>query len=166
MTKTQLIEALMAFINQRSGIEFRNYWSGDHWNSKTDAREAFMSDYKPILRHGKHARRMLRAVELRDSITAENIIEATRAYAGRLQFVEKNGKVWVDYTTGQYFPTEYRNAACAVLAQCLWDYWHGCADCAKDGKETYQPGIVDVGAYIRKQARNEFGPAIARTWFN
>lgn len=105
-----------------------------------------------MLRHGKHARTMLRAVELRDSITAEMVLEASRsAYSGRLQFVERGGKVGVDYTTGQYFPTEYRNAACAVLASVLWHYWQaGC----KTGEE------------IRKRARAEFGPAIARTWFN
>lgn len=30
--------------------------------------------------------------------------------------------VGVGYCTGQYFPTEYRRAVCAVLASALWDY--------------------------------------------
>lgn len=146
-TKQQLIEALRRFINQRSGIKWDNYASGDFKAS----REAFMSDYRPILRHGRHARELLRAVELRDSITAEHLVEATRAYAGRLQFVENGQGVHVEYTTGQYFPTEYRNAACAVLASALWAYWR--PEC-KTGEE------------ISKQARKEFGSAIARTWFS
>ena len=148
MNKQALCNALYAFIGQRSGIEFGNYASGD-WKA---SREAFMGDYRPILRHGKHARIMLRAVELRDSITAEQIVEASKhAYSGRLEFVERNGKVAVDYTTGQYFPTEYRSAACAVLASVLWHYWQ--PDCK-------------TGDDIRKTARREFGRAIASTWFN
>lgn len=145
--KQQLIAALRAFINQRSGIDFRNYQSGD-WKA---SRESFLGDYRPILKHGRQARALLRAVELRDSITAEHLAEATRAYFGRLQFVENDNGVEVDYCTRQYFPTEYRNAACAVLAQCLWDYW----------RPDYK-----TGDEIRKQARREFGRAIASEWFN
>lgn len=146
-SKEQLLEALAKFINQRSGIEFGNYQSGD-WKS---SREAFMGDYRPILRHGRHARTLLRAVRVRDSLTAEHLIEATRAYSGRLQFKENESGVYVEYTTGQYFPTEYRNAACAVLASALWDYW------MPDYK---------TGDEIRRVARAEFGRAIASTWFN
>jgi hypothetical protein len=147
MKKEQMIEAMYKFINQRSGIDFRNYDTGDYKRT----REAFNSDYRPMMRHGKQARMMLRAVELRDGITAERLKEASRAYSGRLQFMERDGGVAIEYTTGQYFPTEYRSAACAVLAQCLWDYWR--PDC-KTGDE------------IRKQAAREFGRVIAATWFH
>lgn len=147
MNKQAMVNALRCFINQRSGIEFCNYQTGD-WKA---SQEAFLSDYRPMLKHGRHARTMLRAVELRDSITAENLLNASRAYSGRLQFVERGDKVGMDYTTGQYFVTEYRKAACAVLAQCLWDFW------AKDVKTAQE---------IRQQARAEFGRAIAQTWFH
>ncbi len=147
MNKQMMVEALYRFINQRSGIDYRNYQGGD-WKA---SREAFNGDYRPMLKHGRHARQMLRAVELRESVTAEMLLEASRAFMGRLQFVERDGKVAVDYTTGQYFPTEYRKAACAVLAQALWDYWR--PDC-KTGDE------------IAKQARREFGRGIAADWFN
>jgi hypothetical protein len=111
-----------------------------------------MGDYRPIIKHGRHGRTLLRAVEWRDSISAQDLIEATSAYSGRLQFqFNGNGKVHVSYVTGQYFPTEYRNAACAILAQCLWNYWR---PDAKDGAE------------IRKHARQELGRSIASTWFN
>jgi hypothetical protein len=59
--------------------------------------------------------------------------------------------VRVDYCTGQYFPTEYRAAACAVLATILWDYIS--PEC-KTGND------------IRKWARAEFGRGIASRWFN
>ena len=143
MTKDQIIKAIRAFVAQRSGIDGRNYGGN---------REAFMGDYRPILRAGRDARVLLAAVSGRDSITVENIIAATRTYSGRLQLVERDGAVAVDYTTGQYFPTEYRNAACAVLAQALWDY------AAASGHDT--------GPAIRKWARGEFGRGIASRWFN
>lgn len=142
MSKQAMIEALRHFINQRSGIDGRNYGG---------SREAFMGDYRPMLRHGAQARTMLQQVELRNSITAEDLLNASRAYCGRLQFREDNGSVSIEYTTGQYFPTEYRSAACAVLAQCLWDYW--AADCK-------------TADDIRAQARKNLGRGIAKTWFN
>jgi hypothetical protein len=146
--KQMMVEALHRFINQRSGIDYRNYAGGD-WKQ---SREAFNGDYRPMLKHGRQARALLRAVELRDSITAEMIQAATRAYCGRLQLVERNGSgVAVDYTTGQYFPTEYRSAACAVLATVLWDYW--------------QPDYK-TREEIQRQARREFGRGIASEWFN
>ena len=117
--KEQLCAALAAFIGQRSGIEWANYQSGD-WKQ---TRECFLGDYRPILRHGKHAREMLRFVRWTDGITAEMLKESTRAYSGRLQFIEReDGAVGVDYTTGQYFPTEYRSAACVVLSKAIWNY--------------------------------------------
>lgn len=184
MNKQAMLNALRAFINQRSGIDFRNYQSGN-WKQ---SRECFLGDYRPILRHGKHARTLLRAVELRDSITAEHILEASRnAYSGRLQWCPKqhhNSKtgeytgLW-EYTTGQYFPTEYRNAACAVLARVLWYFYRDCLG-KPDGKGKRIVGIGEfkqelefdtyagktAGEAIQSKARAEFGPAIARTWFN
>jgi len=148
MNKETIIKAMRAFIAQRSGIEWANYSSGDYKAS----REAFMGDYRPILRAGRDARVLLAAVSGRDGITAETILKATRAYCGRLQLVQRGDSVGVDYCTGQYFPTEYRNAACAVLATALWDY------ASTQGYST--------GNEIRKWARDEFGRGIASRWFN
>jgi hypothetical protein len=142
MTKAAMIEALSRFIAQRSGMDYRNYGE----------RESFLGDYRPILRHGRHARAMLGAIRWRDSITAERLIEASRAYSGRLQFIAReDGAVAMEYTTGQYFATEYRAAACAVMAQALWDYWR--EDC-------------ETGDDIRRQAKKELGRGIAQSWFS
>lgn len=140
-TKQQLIDALRAFINQRSGIDFRNY----------DSRESLMGDYRPMVKHGRHARQMLQAVAWRDSITAQHLIDATRAFSGRLQFKENGNGVSVEYTTGQYFCTEYRQAACAVLKQALWDFWR------VDHK---------TGNAIQRKAKIELGRGIAKEWFS
>lgn len=140
--KTTLIHALNAFISQRSGIDGRNYGG---------SREAFLSDYRQILKHGKQARQLLAFVSSR-SISAEDLILASQsAYSGRLSFVFRDDSAAVDYTTGQYFPTEYRAAACAVLARAVWEYFRtGC---------NYSPD------QIRKAARREFGRGIASAWF-
>jgi hypothetical protein len=174
-SKDQLCAALAAFIGQRSGIEFGNYQSGDWKHS----REIFNQDYRPILRRGRQARELLRFVRHCDSITAEMLIEGTRAYSGRLQFIQDGAEVRVDYCTGQYFPTEYRAAACAVLASCLWD-WLRRSMPAPDGKTTRGHGVgvfhhetehdsysgKTAGEWIRAAAAREFCRSIAREWFN
>jgi hypothetical protein len=148
MTKEQAVSAIRAFVSQRSGIEFRNYQSGD-WK---ESLEAFMGDYRPMLRAGRDARLLISAVSGRDAITADAIQKGTRAYCGRLQLVERDGAVAVHYCTGQYFPTEYRQAACAVLGTVLWDW---ALACGYDNREK-----------IQKWARQEFGRGIASRWFN
>lgn len=148
MNKQQIITAIRAFVSQRSGIEYANYQSGDY----KATREAFMGDYRPMLRAGADARVLLAAVSGRDGVTAEGIKAATRAYCGRLQIKARGESVEIDYCTGQYFPTEYRQAACAVLATALWDY------ALTQGYAT--------GNEIRKWARSEFGRGIASRWFN
>lgn len=148
MKKTAITNAIRAFIAQRSGISFRDYASGNYQQS----RAAFMQDYRPILKHGKDARTLLHFVETRDGISAEDLQNACgQVFSGRLSLVERGEKVAVDYCTGQYFPTEYRRAACAVLSQVVWNYWN-------DGK-TSSDGI-------RRNARLQFGRGIASRWFN
>jgi hypothetical protein len=147
-TKGAILYALRSFVAQRSGLDVRNY--GD--------RDSLMGDYRPILRDGKTARRLLRQIELRDSITAENLSEACkRAFSGRVSLITKqDGSVAVDYCTGQYFPTEYRAAVCAVCASAFWAYFRECVPA----------GEVNAGESIRKQAKREFGRAVASRWFN
>jgi hypothetical protein len=123
--KQAIIDALAAFINQRGGLDFGNY--GDV--------KAFRAEQRSITKDGKQARTLLDAVKWRDGIDADALLKAARgAYSGRLtitpgcrtlvgpgvQDVTHYAKI--DYCAGQYFPTEYRRAVCAVLASALWDY--------------------------------------------
>lgn len=111
MDKSKLLGALSAFARQRPGLEFGNY--GDV--------SAYRSELRSITKSLHNANELLAAVSWRDGITADSIIKATqRAYSGRLS-IDADGSI--DYCTGQYWPTEYRNAVCAVLAECLWHYW-------------------------------------------
>lgn len=169
MNKIAMCNALRSFINQRSGIDGRNYGG---------SREAFLGDYQPMLKHGAEARRMLNWAQESSEVTAETLQEASRAYSGRLQFVERDDKVAVDYTTGQYFPTEYRCAACAVLAQAITTALAARMP-ASDGKANRTIGAgtfaheiefktyegLTYRAWIVKRAAFLFGRTIAKTWF-
>lgn len=137
MIKSQAIELISKFINQRPGLEYANY--GDV--------KAYRSESARITKDLHHARELLAAVAWRDSITADDLIKASqRAFSGRLELGET-----IQYTAGQYFPTEYRKAACAVLAAALWDYWR--TDAAD-------------GDAIRKAARKNLNRAVCRAYFN
>jgi len=155
--KQKIIDLLYAFARQRSGIEPGNY---SDWQS-------FNSERRSITKDLSDARTLIRAVELRGSITAECILKAaSRAFSGRLTIVRHGSAGFkVDYCTGQYFPTEYRKAVAAVMASVLWDFFRECIP-AHHGEPTYQPGIVNMGAAVRKQAQREFGRGIAGRWFN
>ena len=111
--KELIIDALRQWIRQRPGLEFANY--GDV--------SIYRAELRSIGNDLKHARELLAAVACRDGITDKDLIDASRrAYSGRLAIDTRSG-VSIDYCTGQYWPTEYRRAACAVLASALREYW-------------------------------------------
>lgn len=91
-----------------------------------------------------------------------------RARAGDPGIMEATGKWRLEYCTGQYFPTEYRKAVCAVLAAALWEYWrdgHNASITTKF-KEGSDLRALSVRSMIRKSARKEFGLAIAKRYFD
>ena len=144
MNKSAVISAMIRFINQRPGLEFANYGDVD----------AYRHDSSRITRDKHLAHKLINYVMQRESITAADIIEASkRAYAGRLEINQTADGFDVDYCTGQYFPTEYRRAAACVLACAVW---HRLA--------ADKPG-ADAD-HIRKAARRELGRTLAREFFN
>jgi hypothetical protein len=135
--RTEILEALARFVAQRSGIDGRNYGG---------SREAFLGDYRQILRDGREARALLRVVELSTCLPDSILVDVLKS--GRLTW---NGKR-LDYCAGQYFPTEYRAAACRALASVLWNYW------GDGGRYTADQ--------IRAAAKSNLGRGITRRWFN
>ena len=147
--KQQIIAALYAFIGQRPGLEYCNYGEP----------VSYRAEVRAIGRDLTQARELLRYVDLRASITADDIIKASEsAYSGRLTITARDdGTVAIDYCAGQYWPTEYRKAACAVLSQAIraWTRAHCMpADTAKPGD------------YLRASFKREFGRGMAARWFN
>jgi len=133
--RAEILEALARFTAQRSGIDGRNYGG---------SREAFLGDYRRILRDGRDARALLRVVELSTCLPDSILVEILNN--GRLTWDGKR----LDYCAGQYFPTEYRAAVCRALAAALWHTW------SRDGKTAEQ---------IRAAAKSNLGRGIARRWF-
>lgn len=156
LTKTAILIALDRWIRQRPGLDFGNY---GNWAS-------YRAEVRSIGKDLQHARELLRYVELRDSITADMLREAFRAYSGRLTLTETDtGAARLDYCTGQYWPTEYRRAACAVLSSAIWGYWRDHCTPAPGSKE-YARYKQSPGDWLRDYARREFGRGIAFRWFN
>jgi len=157
--KEQIITALYAFIRQRPGLEFGNY--GDV--------SAYRSEMRSITKDRHHAEALLRAVEL-SSITAEQLEAAFSAFSGRLTLTWRDdGAARLSYCAGQYWPTEYRRAVCAVCAQALWTYKRDQCMPAPDADrggmaDTY--GGQSAGDWLRSRFRREFGASIAKRWFN
>lgn len=172
MNRTALLSALREFIAKRPGLEFANYGDAQSYNAEA----------RSILKDLHHARALLRYVEMRPSITAESIIEASkRAFSSRLTITPStDGESFeLDYCVGQYWPTEYRRAVCAVLSSAIWD-WLRSNMPAADGLikvnigsgafrreiEVENHGGMSAGDWIRKAARRELGRPLAARWFN
>ena len=167
-TKETILNAVDAWISQRPGLEFANY--GDLANYRQEARR--------ITRQRRDAEALLRSCRWRDGLTADMLREGFRAYSGRLTLQEpENGEALLRYCTGQYWPTEYRAAACAVLSSALWAYTRDCCMPAarrigdEYGRDVYPaPGnpanLISAGDWLRLHFRREFGRRIADHWFN
>lgn len=103
---------LADFAARNSGIEWRNYFS--------DARDLdgmlnYRRECRQIARDWQEFNRVLREANL-DGVKDVDVINAApRAFSGRLSW---NQDHW-DYCTGQYYCTEYRRAAIAVLDQAI-----------------------------------------------
>lgn len=169
-TKEQIIALLDAWIRQRPGLDYGNY--GDP--------VAYRAEVRSIGKDLQHARTLLRQVEL-SGITADELAEAfKRAFSGRLSLIEHKGRPALDYCTGQYWPTEYRRAACAVLASALWAYKRDHCMPAPNGKikrtsgfgpfahetEHYNINGMSPGDWLRRSFAREYGRGIASRWFN
>jgi hypothetical protein len=153
--REQILSALGAWIRHRPGLEYGNYCSG--WNDKA-GRAAYFSEMRSITRDRHTAERLLGQVAWRESIGEAELREAFRsAYSGRLSIIDKpDGSIALDYCTGQYWPTEYRKAACAILASALWAHKRACVP----------EGLDAPGTWMRKEFRKEYGASIANRWFN
>jgi hypothetical protein len=111
--RASILAALRRFVAQRPGLEFGNY--GDV--------SAYRTEVRRITKQRHDAETLLAYVE-RSGMSADTLRSGFRAFAGRLTLTETPDGATLDYCTGQYFPTEYREAACCVLVSALWNYWY------------------------------------------
>lgn len=104
--RAAMLHALRRFINSRPGFEPENYCTPAAYRAQRDRRDALT---------------LLDAVTYTAAIGADRLRDAFRgAFSGRLSWDTERRAL--SYCAGQYYPTEYRRAACAVLASALWDH--------------------------------------------
>jgi hypothetical protein len=162
-SKDSILTALRGFVAQRSGMDYRNYGDASSYNA----------DRRKITRDGQTALTLLRDVE-NSSITAEELVEAFRAFSGRLSLsANDKGNAVLSYCAGQYFPTEYRAAVCAVVAQAMWDYVrnhcmparlpHSNGNLYRDARTSKW---MLAGDWLRAYFKRRYGRAIASRWFD
>lgn len=115
------ISQLAAFAAQNSGLDFRNYYTpGDgRPGAWREGRKAYTQEARSI---GADWRRFKAALVLAaaENVTDADVIAAAPgAFSGRLTW-QADKLAW-EYCTGQYWPTEYRKAAAAVLEAAIRD---------------------------------------------
>ena len=140
--KSTIIDTLHKWIAQRPGLEFGNYGNVS----------SYRAEMRSITRDLQHARAMVNYVAWHDSITADMILRAADN-GGRLSLTTDGDRVTINYVTGQYWPTEYRRAVCALMSSVIWGWLREDCKC-------------ETGDDIRKAARRELGQSIARRWFS
>lgn len=145
--RERILDALRGWVAQRPGLDPRNYISD--WRDAAGY-AAYRAESRAITRDKHDALALLRAVEWRAGIDANMLKNALRhSYSGRLSWDGER----LDYCTGQYWPTEYRRAVCAVLASALWH-------ATREAHPNYD------GCALRAHFVREFGRTMAQRWFN
>lgn len=147
--KEQIVNLLQNWIDQRPGLDPRDYGFGrDGWNN-------YRRESARITQQKRDAQILLNHVAS-SQITAAELIEAfPRSFSGRLELKQEGNEYRLSYCTGQYWPTEYRAAACAVLASALWAYH----------REDYKDS-EHIGDDLRKAFKRMFGASLSRRWFD
>lgn len=111
-----ILEAFKPWINQKPKLDPANYGCHPEQFAYTGRKEFqenwrnMQSELRSIARQGTRARKALKIAKTYEP-NSEAMADALTRFSGRLQW--KDGAL--DYTTGQYYPTEYRLAAAVVL---------------------------------------------------
>ena len=143
MTKQQLISELYAFAAQRPGLEPGNYATWQDYRSEARSITAALTE----------ARKMIRLVDLRPSITVEKLVEAFRG--SRLALLDGANGPSLDYCAGQYYPVEFRPAISRVCAHALWAW---CADAMPEGANRRD--------YMTSSSKRWFGSRLTKKYFS
>jgi len=140
-----VLHALVDFASKRPSLDFANY--GDVSLYRTESRS---------ITKDLHAVRALAAVA-RYACTDDEIIDAARGTRVEITpFSDDSGAGWrIIYTTGQYYPVEYRAGVARVLASAIWN-----AFAREIGDRP------DVCTQIRQRLRNELPRAVYRQFFS
>ena len=146
ITKAELIEQLRKLIKTRSGIKFADYGFVRGIEEWREAKRLFDRDRYNWRVDGEQAEKLLRFIELRDSISTGDIL--SRA-TGRLCWDSKREQF--EYHACQV-DSETRAGIARLCSQVIWDYL----------RDSGYSNAED----IRKAAKGYFKATIANRWFN
>ncbi len=166
--KQKILDTLDDFVNQRPGLDPLDYGGG------TDGWRLYRSESASITKDMHDYYKIRDQIHWRDSITADDIIKASQhAFSGRLTIndisahYDDSSTYWaysINYCAGQYMPTEYRKAACAILASTWWNVTRtDCPDFETDETGNYVSG--NPGQWMRAAAKRTFGIGLQRGYF-
>lgn len=101
------LRAVLIFAAQNPGFEWANYGN----------LAGYRSDARPVQKQFAKIKDLSWRFK---SLDNDSMIEAAQsAFSGRLEIKPFGDGHSVEYTAGQYFPTEYRAAALAVITRAL-----------------------------------------------
>lgn len=138
---TKFQAALVNFVKQRPGFDFANYGRDGLRYYRADIRDA-VNDRADFFELYSFA-----ASKIGNDLEGAILSELDKG--GRLCLVGGS----IEYHTGQYFPTEYRAAACRIMANILWSYV----------RANY---ALNTGDEMRKYFRRQFRRRICKNYFN
>ncbi len=143
------IEMLISFVNQRPGLDFADYGDAKIYNAES----------REITKDRNDFFELLALFNLRYAGKANAILTTTLTNSdGRLTLTDGR----LVYTSGQYFPTEYRPAACRVLSNLIWQSYMNEID---HSSPTQSPVYKD-GHEIRKAIKRNLSRRVGRNYFN
>jgi hypothetical protein len=141
---TNTVFLLRQFANQRPGLDFNDYGQ----------RKYYMQDYREILKDLHSFRELLNlAINRIDNL---NEVLTNRLSNNGDRLTLKDGKL--QYITGQYFPTEYRNAACRILSYLIWESY-------RDEKHENGESVYKDGHEIRKAIKRNLRTQNTKLYF-
>lgn len=148
VTKENALSLLIQFANQRPGLDFANY--GDV--------NAYCSESREITKDLHDFRELLALANWRGIANlSEQVFYELANNSGRLRIGESGN---LEYCTGQYFPTEYRPAACRVLRNIIW------RDYTNEMLPNEPNQVYPTGDSIRKAVRRFLSRRTANNYFN
>ena len=120
--KTIILDKLEQFVKQRPGLDFANYGSNQgRVCADGTALAAYRSDTRYITKYYAPCLFLIDKARQDTALKSEQIAEtAKQTFSGRLTW-EETRQEW-NYTTGQYWPTEYRMAAWTLLKKLMGCY--------------------------------------------
>ena len=198
--KHQIIDSLHTFINQRPGLEYGNYGDPVAYRAEMRAIIKDLHQARELLRYvelrdsitgadiiaaSKSAYSGRLTIVARDNFECMSCAYKWTAIAhvadvsdicpkckGEHVYHRPAGFI-IDYCTGQYFPTEYRRAVCAVLASAIWSWKRDqCMPAptlhhnTETGETLQRYKGLRAGDYLRANFKREFGRGMAARWFN